>query len=96
MSNPITNPSKTPADNNFRPLAEWCGGFYTLVSHTEIDSLVGRLLQIADLTGDAVQRKALKDEIKQRVRNWLDDLYEDSGYHKWQGLKDGVKPQKVE
>lgn len=65
-------------------------GYYVLVSHAELDGLVGRLMQMCDLTGDAKQRKALKDTIKQISRDWLDDLYIDSGYNKWTGLKEGV------
>ena len=61
-------------------------GYYVLVSHTELDSLVGRLMQMCDLTGDMEQRKALKDTIKRTGRDWLDDLYRDSGYDKWTGL----------
>lgn len=61
---------------------------FVLVSHAELDNLVGRLMQMCELTGDVEQRKALKDEIKQRSRSWLDDLYEESGYDKWTGLKE--------
>lgn len=64
---------------------------FVLVSHRELDGLVGRLMQICDLTGDVQQRKALKDEIKHRCRNWLDDIYEESGYDKWTGIKPGAK-----
>lgn len=64
---------------------------FVLISHREMDSLVGRLMQICDLTGDVEQRKALKDEIKHRCRDWLDDMYEQSGYDKWSGIKPGAK-----
>lgn len=64
---------------------------FVLVSHAELDSLVGRLMQMCELTGDVEQRKALKDEIKMRSRAWLDDLYECSGYDKYQGVKAGAK-----
>lgn len=65
--------------------------FFVLVSHRELDGLVGRLMQICDLTGDIQQRKALKDEIKHRCRDWLDGIYEESGYDKWTGVKPGAK-----
>lgn len=63
--------------------------YYTLVSHSEIDGLIGRLMQMCDLIGDVEQRKALKDTIKKLTRDWLDDLYTDSGYDKW----DGPRPE---
>lgn len=64
--------------------------YAVLVSHQELDNLVGRLMQMCDLTGDLEQRKALKDTIKQISRDWLDGLYEDSGYDKWTGKLDEV------
>lgn len=66
--------------------------FAVLVSHQELDNLVGRLMQMCDLTGDIEQRKALKDTIKNLTREWLDNLYEDSGYDKWTGIKEDVEP----
>ena len=59
---------------------------YVLVSHSELDSLVGRYMQMCDLIGDVEQRKALKDTIKRISRDWLDDLYEESGYDKFTGI----------
>jgi hypothetical protein len=64
---------------------------FVLVSHRELDGLVGRLMQLCDLTGDTEQRRALKDEIKHRSRDWLDDLYNQSGYDKWTGIRPGAK-----
>lgn len=64
---------------------------YVLVSHAELDSLVGRYMQMCDLIGDVEQRKALKDTIKQISRTWLDDLYEQSGYDKYTGKLDEVQ-----
>jgi hypothetical protein len=55
------------------------------VSHQELDNLVGRLMQMCDLTGDIEQRKALKGTIKQISRDWLDNLYEESGYNTFTG-----------
>lgn len=66
--------------------------YYVAVSHQELDYLIGRLMQICDLTGDLEQRTALKSEIKHRSRDWLDDLYSESGYDKWSGLKENIKP----
>lgn len=65
--------------------------YAVLVSHQELDNLVGRLMQMCDLTGDQEQRKALKDTIKRTSRDWLDDLYEQSGYDKFEGKREDVK-----
>lgn len=73
-------------------------GYYVLVSHTQLDNLVGRLMQMCELTGDTEQRTALKNEIKNRSRKWLDDLYEDAGYQKWSAgdsLREGYKAIKI-
>jgi hypothetical protein len=72
-------------------LPEGVSSVFVLVSHQELDTLVGRLMQLCDLTGDTEQRKALKDEIKHRSRDWLDDLYEQSGYDKWSGVQPGAQ-----
>ena len=69
--------------------------YAVIVSHNELDYLVGRLMQMCDLTGDIEQRQALKSTIKQISRDWLDGLYEDSGYDKWSGVIDGIKPIKI-
>lgn len=61
------------------------------VSHKELDGLVGRLMQMCDLIGDREQRNALKSTIKQISREWLDNLYEESGYDRFTGIKDGVQ-----
>ena len=65
-------------------------GYYVPVSHTELDNLVGRLMQMCDLTGDQEQRAALKSTIKQISRDWLDDEYSMNGYDKWQGAREGA------
>lgn len=83
---------KVEASRSYRPLIDTGGGYYTLISHKELDSLVGRLMQLFDLNGDAEQRNALKSETKQRCREWLDDQYEEAGYRKFEGLSVGVKP----
>ena len=75
---------------NYRTLLDiYCGlypSFYAVfVSHAELDTLVGRLMQMCDLIGDVDQRDALKRTIKQISRDWLDDLYEESGYGKFEG-----------
>lgn len=55
------------------------------INHRQLDSLVGRLMQMCDLIGDVAQRKALKDTIKQISRDWLDTEYEDAGYDRFGG-----------
>jgi len=55
------------------------------ISHKQLDTLVGRLMQMCDLIGDTQQRKALKDTIKQNCRDWLDDEYTDAGYDRFGG-----------
>ena len=55
------------------------------ISHKQLDSLVGRLMQMCDLIGDTQQRRALKDTIKQNCRDWLDAEYLDAGYDKFGG-----------
>lgn len=58
-------------------------GYYVPISHAEIDSLIGRLMQICDIMGDTTQRQAVKMEIKHRTRDWLDDNYQSLGYDKF-------------
>lgn len=53
---------------------------YVMVSHKELDDLIARLMHLAELDSDIEHRTAVKGEIKYRVRNWLDQLYENSGY----------------
>jgi len=53
---------------------------YVMVSHKELDDLIARLMHLAELDSDKEHRDALKGEVKYRVRNWLDQLYENSGY----------------
>lgn len=65
-------------------------GYFVPISHRELDILVGRLMQMCDLTGDQEQRKALKDTIKSITRDWLDSEYEMNGYDKWHGVKEGA------
>lgn len=64
---------------------------YVPISHQELDTLVGRLMQMCDLIGDVSQRDALKSTIKQTVRSWLDDEYSNVGYDKWTGIKNGAR-----
>ena len=82
-------------DAKFEPIVKNRDTYYVLVSHRELDSLIGRLMQMCELTGDTEQRKALKDEIKQRSRQWLDDLYRDSGYDKWSGIMKDIEPYEI-
>lgn len=69
--------------------------YAVLVSHQNLDNLIGRLMQMCDLTGDIEQRKALKDTIKQLSRDWLDGIYESSGYDKYTGIKEDVTPIEI-
>lgn len=83
--------SKKLVHTNNGSLPDGVKSMYVLTSHEELDSLVGRLMQMCDLIGDVEQRKALKDTIKQISREWLDNLYEESGYDKWTGVKENAK-----
>lgn len=62
-----------------KPLIE-DDGYFVLVSHRELDNLIGRMMQVFELNGDVEQRNALKQETKWRCREWLDEIYRDSGY----------------
>lgn len=67
--------------NTVRLLREkFSRGLYVPVSHQELDDLIGRLMQMCELTGDLEQRRALKSEIKLRTRGWLDNIYAEAGY----------------
>lgn len=71
------------------------GQMYVLVSHKQLDYLVGSLMQMCELTGDVEQRTAMKNEIKQRARRWLNDLYCDAGYEEFTGMREGYSPKKI-
>lgn len=75
---------------------EMPNSYCVLVSHSELDNQVGRLMQMCDLIGDVEQRTALKHTIKQIAREWLDDIYRNSGYDPFTGLIDSVKPHRIE
>lgn len=64
-------------------------GSFVPISHRELDTLVGRLMQMCDLIGDVEQRSALKSTIKQITRDWLDNEYENRGYDKFTGARVG-------
>lgn len=68
------------------------GGYWVAISHKELDHLVGNLMQLIDIVGNPEQSRALKDEIKHRCRNWLDDYYSMAGYDKWQGITNSANP----
>jgi len=55
-------------------------GLFVMVSHQELDDLIGRTMQMFELNGDVEQRNALKQEFKWRARAWLDEIYNSSGY----------------
>lgn len=80
----MVKPEKVEYIEPFRNLIEKDGSLYVPVSHKQLDDLIGRLMQMCDLTGDLEQRKALKDTIKNISRRWLDSLYEDGGYHNYE------------
>ena len=65
-------------------------GIYVPISHGEVDHLLGSLLHLMDLNSDVQFREAMKSEIKQRVRQWLDNEYSDIGYRNY-GYVDGAK-----
>lgn len=66
---------------SYRPMVkEENGAYYVLVSHQELNGLIGKLMHMFELNGDVEQRNALKQETKWRCREWLDDIYTDSGY----------------
>lgn len=53
---------------------------YVMVSHSELDFLIARLMHLAELDSDKEHRDALKGELKNISRSWLDGLYRESGY----------------
>jgi hypothetical protein len=63
-------------------------GYYVMVSHNELNGLVARLMHLAELDSDKTHREAVKGELKQVARNWLDDLYDDAGYRNYDVLPD--------
>ena len=72
------------------------GSYFVAISHRELGNLVGNLMGLIDIVGNPEQSRALKDEIKHRCRNWLDDHYEMAGYDKWQGVTDRANPVVIE
>ena len=68
---------------SFYPIVDSGNGYYVLVSHMELDGLIAKLMHVAELNSDKEYRDALKGELKSRCRNWLDNLYEESGYSSW-------------
>lgn len=78
--------SKVKLDIIGKPLIQ-DDGYYVMVSHRELDDLIGRMMMLFELNGDVEQRNALKQEFKWRARSWLDDIYKQSGYD---SLVDGV------
>jgi hypothetical protein len=67
-----------------------------IVSHEELNGLVGQLMQMCDLIGDPDQRRALKDTIKRICRDWLDSEYSVAGYDKFTGIQPGAYIIKLE
>lgn len=90
----MTDVEKEVADYGntyFSFLVETDNGTFVPISHQEVDTLIGRLMQMCDLIGDVEQRKALKDTIKRITRDWLDDEYANRGYDKWEGSRKGSR-----
>ena len=54
--------------------------YFVMVSHRELDHLIGQVMQMFELNGDVEQRNAQKQEFKWKARAWLDDIYAGSGY----------------
>jgi len=65
-------------------------GVYVPISHAELDNLLGSLLHLMDLNSDTQFREAMKSEIKQRTRQWLDNEYSSIGYRNYR-YADGAK-----
>jgi hypothetical protein len=63
-----------------RPLIDQNGRVYVMISHSELDNLIGSLMHLMDLNSDVQFREAMKSEIKMRTRQWLNDEYCNSGY----------------
>lgn len=87
---------QVPAGETSEPVRDYSpivedGGYYVLVSHQELGSLIANLMHLAELDSDKEHREALKGELKMRTRKWLDDLYSESGYSNWR-LDPGVQP----
>ncbi len=66
-------------------------GVMVPVNHNEVDGLIGQLMQMCDLTGDPVQRKALKDSIKRICREWMNSELASAGYERYQGIQDNAR-----
>lgn len=67
------------------------------IHHGNLDTLVGRLMQMFDLNGDVQQREAQKSSAKMICRDWLDDTYKEvCGYDKWYGEIPGGQTIKLE
>jgi len=81
--------SKVKVDVIGKPLIQ-DDGYYVMVSHRELDDLIGRMMMMFELNGDVEQRNALKQEFKWRARAWLDDIYKMSGY---ESIVDDVSPE---
>jgi len=63
---------------------------YVMVSHQELDGLIARLMHLAELDSDKEHREALKGEMKRRARDWLDELYYDSGYRNYETIPEAT------
>lgn len=81
--------SKVKVDVIGKPLIQ-DDGYYVMVSHRELDDLIGRMMMMFELNGDVEQRNALKQEFKWRARAWLDDIYKMSGY---ESIVDYLSPE---
>lgn len=57
---------------------------YVIVSHEELNGLIARLMHLAELDSDKTHREAMKGELKQIARGWLNDQYYEAGYRDYQ------------
>jgi len=73
----------TPLIEAEKPLINFNGSNYALVSHEELDNLIGSFMQVFDLNGDAVQRESLKAMTKEKCRTWLNNQYYKAGRDEW-------------
>lgn len=64
-------------------------GDYVAVNHRHLDHLIGSIMAVLDMNGDAIQREAQKSEIKMRMREWLNEQYTGAGYEEY---KKDLKP----
>jgi hypothetical protein len=50
------------------------------INHGHLDKLIGNLMHLCELNSDKEFRNAMKSEIKQRCREWLNNEFTSAGY----------------